>query len=199
MAKTVQPKTRRIFNLLKPYTPPPTGWDKIYDWLLGRARIIMVIAEIIVAITFMAKVVVDTQAKGFDDEIKFQDFELQRFAVSVEPVINKLQNKAQMYQQLWDGSSSYADVLAEIHSYIPNPGSELLITINREEVSIAGEESFDALAQIEEAMKQSDTFSEVSVSQLNTDTSGPSGISGDYLLTATIAKVKNRTKIIGMN
>lgn len=190
-------KKPKLFNLLKPYVPPLTGWDRIYDWLLGKARVIMVIAEIIVVFTFVTKVVVDTQAKGFEDDIKSKDFEMQRLAESVEPVLRKLQLKTQMYTQLWNGSNRYADIVKEIHGYIPNPGSELLININRDEVTISGEEDFATLARIEQAMKSSRTFSEVSVTQLNTDTSGAEGVGGDYVLTATIAKLKSRTPVSG--
>lgn len=195
MAKTKTTNRNKIFNLLKPYVPPASGWDRIYEWLLGKARIVMLIVELIVVATFVTKVVIDTQAKGLEDEIKVKDFELQRLAVSVEPAIRKLQNKTEMYKILWDKSSSYASVLSEVHSYIPNPGAELLVAINRDELTISGVDNFSSLAEIERAMKASTTFSLVSLTQLNTESSA-SGTTGDYILTAIIAKPADREKLI---
>lgn len=155
----------------------------------------MIVAEIIVAITFVGKVVIDTHAKNLEDQIKLRDFELQQFAVTVEPILRKLQNKGTMYTNLWNGATQYADIVAEIHSLLPNPGAEVLITLNGDEVSISGEESFSALASIESAMKASNKFVEVSVTQLNTDTASEQGISGNYLLSARIAVPNNRENI----
>lgn len=197
MAKKQLPPKRRVFNLLKPYIAPPSGWDRVYEWLVGRARLVMVVVEILVVITFVSKVVVDTQAKALEDSIKVQDFQLRRFATSAEPALKSLQQRASGYVELWNNSSSYSGVLREINTYIPNPGASLAISVFNQEISITGADSFETLAQIEAAMKKSATFSNVRVTQLTTDsTVNPAaGGGGSYVLIATVAKVNNRPLI----
>ncbi len=194
VAKNTDPK-KRIFNLLKPYKPPPTSWDRIYDWLLGKARLVMVIAEIAVALAFIGKVVVDVQAKALDDQIKTKDFELQQFASAIEPNIRTIQQKSQTYSKTWDSASAYSDVLKEIDSYIPNTGSDLNIHFSGSTVTIRGDDTLGTLSLIEKSMRASKTFSAVSVPSLSSDNSAVQKDSGVLVLNATIAKVANRTQI----
>jgi len=58
------------FNLLKPQKTPPTLWEKIYAWVLGTARIIVIIVEIIVVFSFGARIAVDTIASRLDKEVE---------------------------------------------------------------------------------------------------------------------------------
>lgn len=186
-------KIRKVFNLLKPSQPPPTGWDRIYDWLVGRARVVMIVAEIIVAVTFITKVVVDTQAKALEDEIARKDTELKQFEISTEPTLRSLQNRARSYKKLWNTATKYSDYLAEIDGYILNPGSDLLLTFNNSSILISGEESFQNLSQIEASMKGSTSFVNPTITSLDADTGGNG--SGEYQLNAEIIKLNNRNQL----
>jgi hypothetical protein len=192
---TLSKHTTRIFNLLKPYKAPPTSWDKIYDWLLGRARIVMIVAEIVVALSFAGKVIVDVQAKNLDDQIEVKDFELSQFANTIEPKLRTLQQKALTYTKVWEGSSRYAEILKEINGYIPNAGADLNIRINGNQVTIRGDDSLGTLSLIESAIRNSSTFSSVSVSSLSSDSGEVIQETGVLVLNATIADIDTRTKI----
>ena len=194
VASTPDRKTR-IFNLLKPYKPPLTSWDRIYEWLLGRARVVMVVAEIVVALAFFGKVIVDVQAKNLDDQIKTKDFELSQYAKAVEPQVRVLQQKASTYIKVWNNASSYSDVLKEIDSYIPNAGANLSINITEDQVTIRGDDTLGVLSTIESSMRASKTFSSVSVPSLSADSGEVRQQTGVLVLNATLAKVANRQKI----
>jgi hypothetical protein len=181
--KTPQPKTR-IFNLLKPTIEPPTAWDKIYMWIVGKARVVMVIAEVVVAITFVAKVVVDIQAKNLDEQINKREAELSLYAKQVEPEIRKLQQKAITYEKVWKRSSDYAPILEEIDSYISVTEKSIAVRFSGENVSVRGGGNLEVLKEIESNMRGSSTFSNV---QLSVDTESGAIQEGTYLITATIA------------
>ena len=154
----------------------------------------MVVAEIIVAISFAGKVVVDVQAKNLDDQIETKDFELSQFATSVEPELRTLQQKTLTYTKVWDGASQYAEILKEINGYIPNAGADLNIRINGDQVTIRGDDSLGTLSLIEAAIRNSATFTDVSVSSLVSDR-GDAQDTGVLVLSATVANVATRTKI----
>jgi hypothetical protein len=192
-AKT-PPKTKRNFNLLKPYKAPPTAWDKVYDWLINKARVVMLVSEVAVAISFVGKVVVDVQAKNLDDAIKGKVFELSQYAPVIEPNLRQIQQKANVFTNIWEASSGYSDVLKEIYSYVPNPAADLSIRIAESDVTITGGDSLEALSQIEAKMKASATFVS-SETKINLNSEGSAVQQGKYLLVTKIAKVNNRTKL----
>jgi len=190
--RNTQPKTR-IFNLLKPSPEPPTAWDKIYNWIIGKARVVMVIAEIVVALTFVIKVVVDIQAKNLDEQIEQREAELSLYAKQVEPEIRRLQQKAITYEKVWKRSSDYAPILAEINSYISVTEKNIAVRINTDSVSVRGGGNLEVLKKIESNMRNSETFQEV---QLSVDTESGAIQEGTYLITAKIATDYTRGDLI---
>lgn len=186
------PRPKRIFNLLKPYTAPPTVWDKAYDWLVTRARIILIVVEIIVAVSFVSKVVVDVQAKALDEKLVSSNFELGSYAATVEPHLRSVQQKVNSYTKIWQGSSSFAPILSEIDSYIPTNAADIQILINSKQVSVSGKEDLDTLSKIEQQMKISPTFTSTKIS-LDTTTDANTGEqNSQYVLTADLAEVSSR-------
>lgn len=193
MADHQKQTKRRGFNLLKPYLSPPTAWDKIYEWILGKARVIILLVEVVVVAAFIGKVVVDIQAKNLTELVTAKNGELSRFAVTVEPQIRKVQQKSESYLKLWNASSGYSAVLTEIHSYIPNTAAEIVIRITGDKVTIRGGDSLSSIAEIEGKMKNSNTFTDVSVPTLSSEESGVNIGEGTYVFDARI--VKNQFRI----
>lgn len=191
MANSV-PSPKRTFNLLKPYNAPPTVWDKAYEWLVTRARIILIVVEIVVAASFIGKVVVDVQAKSLDEKLVSSNFELGTYSTTVEPHLRSVQQKTTSYTKLWTQSSSYAEVLKEIDSYIPSDSADIQILISETQVSVSGKQNLTTLGQIEEKMKVSSTFVSTKIS-LDTTTDASTGDqSSQYVLTAVLAATNQR-------
>lgn len=184
----------KAFNLLKPEKAPPSAWDKVYHWLLTRARVVIVISEIIVAIAFVAKVGVDLQAKDLDEMLLKESASLSQLATSVEPALRKVQLASRTYEKVWEKSSKYSGILSEIHSYIVNPAANIVITVTNDRVSIRGDDSLQTLQYIESKMKSSSTFTQVSL-ELNTEGETSSGSQGEYLIKANIVEVEGRYKL----
>jgi len=181
---------QRTFNLLKPVEPPPTIWDKIYSWILVNARIVILITELLIAFTFMGKVIEDTAAKNKDKEIQNDKAELAFYSTDKEPIFRNIQTKNQKYNIIWSNSTSYTNVLKEIYSYITNPGSEITIRITKSKVSIFGYEDLGSLKDLEAAMKSSPTFNSVFVDNLSLQKKEIDTSQGLYVLEAIINTYK---------
>jgi hypothetical protein len=181
------------FNLLKPLLPPKTAWDKIYDWVLGRARIVILITIILIALAFIAKVVVDTDAKNKDKSIDTLTTRLQFYATSSEPVFRTFSAKTDNYVKVWNGSSGISSAVTEIYSYIPDQNADITIKVDGDRVSIFGTENLDLLRQLESDLRASETFSSVVFSNLTLDRPNIESEEGEYVVLATIKNAKRES------
>lgn len=184
----------KIFNLLKPELPPPTAWDKIYDYIATRARIIVLVGEILLVICFVGKVLVDIQAKDINEALDTKSRDLASFFGTIEPELRQLQQKSRSYKSIWEGSSKYNEVLNEILSYIPNPGVNIIISMSGQNVTIKGDNELAILQTIESKMKVSNIFTDVQL-ELNTEGTQPGSPVGSYIITALIIKLQDRDKL----
>jgi Tfp pilus assembly protein PilN len=162
-------KLKTVFNLLQPKADPPTAWDNIYTWIIDKARIVMIVAEFLIVLVFIAKVVVDTQAKGFDDTIAKLDQQV-RFAYSAsEPRIRTLQQKVKAYETLWQKSSTYSPLFSEILGYLKTQDTKLVISFDGKELSVSGFGDKAAVAAFENAMKSSSNFTNVELFEVKAE------------------------------
>lgn len=181
---------KRIFNLLKPAEPPSTAWDKVYEWLLGKARIVVLITELIIAVTFVFKVIEDTSAKNKEKEIEQLNGQLAIYAQELEPTFRLIQNKSSDYMSIWTNSSDYTPIINEVFSYITNPSSELSVRVGKNTVSVTGFEDLAALQQLEESMKGSETFTSVGIRDLTLEGDEVTANKGRYILEAVVEEFK---------
>jgi len=181
---------KRNFNLLKPLTPPATAWDRVYDWLIGKARVVVLITELIVASTFVLKVIVDTSAKNKDREIARLTQELNFYATELEPSFRKLQAKSDSYLLIWNDAKKYSSDIQEVFSYIQNESSEIVLTIKGNELSVLGYEDLADIKVLEAALKASKNFTQVTVGDLSLNEKEILQNKGSYILIAKIVDSK---------
>ncbi len=193
-ASTESKRRRHIFNLLKPQVSPPTAWDKIYEWLVKRARVVIVVCELMVALLFITKVIVDLEGQHLQESLAEQAVVLDQYFGTVEPKLRDIQQKSRTYTKLWEKSTSYAAVLAEVQSYIVNPAAKIDVLITGEKVTLRGSESLAILRGIEEQMKASTTFSNARL-ELDTESGVGEDVQGKYVIYADIATSANRGKL----
>lgn len=186
-------KKSTIFNLLKPIEPPATVWDKIYDWLVKQARVIVMIAEVFIAVAFFAKVIVDTQAKDKQEDVDALIAEANLYT-DENGVANarkfrylQIQNRDRDYISLWNNSSNVSNVLSEIYSYVPNQSNDITITVSSGNVTISGQLELSTLEQIEDQIDGSDTFASSEITLIIEQSDAQAGV-GTYILQATLAE-----------
>lgn len=188
MAKT----QKRIFNLLKPVEPPLTVWDKIYEWLVKRARVVVMLAEVFIAIAFFGKVIVDTEAKDKQENVNSLVAEAKLYTdengVSGARRLKytQLQSRDSDYQKLWNNSSNVGGILSEIYSYIPNESSDITINISANKVSIFGEVELSILQELEDQIDSSSNFLNSEITLTIEQDDAVAGI-GTYVLEGTLS------------
>ncbi len=176
---------KRPFNLLQPIKPALTLWDKIYDWVLWRARIVILVTIILITGIFVGKVVVDTDAKNKTKEIASVESRLKVLETAYESEFRNLFRREDDYEELWNVGSAYTAVIQEIGSYIGG-NVNLNVRVQDNKITIFGTEDLSVLNQVEVAMKSSTSFKNVFVNSLTVD-SGQEGLNqGDYILSAEI-------------
>lgn len=180
-------ESKRIFNLLKPVQPPATFWDKFYDWILNRARVVILITELLIVAAFVGKVIVDTQARNKDEQIENLRAEVGFYAANREPIFRDFQRRDVTYQQIWRNVSQYNQVLNEIYSYVRTPGVQLTVRIDKGRISVLGYDDLSAVQNIETQMKASSTFSSVFVDTLSLEQKEILQSTGQYVLIATLS------------
>lgn len=179
---------KRIFNLLKPVEPPTTAWDKVYEWLLGKARIVVLITELIIAVTFVFKVIEDTAAKNKEKQIEQLSGELNIYTENLEPKFKAIQGKTSDYMFVWEHSSNYTPIINEVFSYIENPSVDLSVSVVKNIVSVYGFDELAILQKLENSMKNSPTFATVGIRDLSLDGDEVTANKGRYILEATLDK-----------
>lgn len=148
---------KRIFNLLKPVSTPKTSWDKLYEWLITQARVIIMIALILIVVSFVVKIVVDTEQKNKLQELEEMQRELAFLEVSQEE-LERVAIKTDSYTELWNNSRQYSTVLAAVEELTRDFVDQIAIQINEDNVSITGQENTERLLEFEQAFKASNLF-----------------------------------------
>jgi len=179
------------FNLLRKQSSPPTAWEKIYGWVLGTARVIVIVVELIVVASFVTRVVVDTQAKQLDKKLETRELSMAAFA-DAEADYRLTQKKTGNYKMLWQNSSDYATVLKELENYLNANFTNMNISIIDQELTIRAEGDVDKISIFEAQMKNSESFVNVETFELDRDSSG--GRRASFGLRAVIID-KNRESI----
>lgn len=171
MATKAYKRIRTIFNLLQPKPAPPTAWDNIYFWLVDKARVVLIIAEILVAVVFVGKVAVDTQARSLDEQVRRLDEQYRVGYATSEARLRTLQQKSQTLVDVWKSSSAYAPLLAEINSYLGVSSLKISITFTDDRLTVNGFSDKTELAKFEAAIKSSPRFVEVELFEVKSDSS----------------------------
>ena len=141
------------FNMLRPQLTPPTAWDKLYKWMVGTARIIVIIVEFIVIIAFGTRVAVDTISKNLDKEIVKLNAELSAYSDS-EFIIRNVQDKTNAYQSLWENSSNLSIYIDFINDLIINYPGIISLQISKTEINISGELPLININELETKLKE---------------------------------------------
>lgn len=148
---------KKGFNLLRPQIEPEGKWDKIYAWVNGTARIVVIFVELIVIVCFGVRVVVDRQARDLEKVLDKNKAQLDKVK-DAEARIRQLQSDLQMYEGIWAQSSDYAPVVEEVYNYNPALFSAMSVSIDASEIKINGSASRDDIDSLEKVIKNSNMF-----------------------------------------
>lgn len=189
---------KRSINLLEEREVPLTFWERIYSWVTNTCRVIVIFVEAIVLVAFGIRFYFDRKLTDLKEEIKDEASILQNYKQQEEE-IRQLQNNITEYSSIWTNSSNYKLILNEINSLVPKEASDLSISLQNSKVSISGTTTRDLIEQLENNVKESSSFVNVTLTNISTgdnEGSDNSIVEYDFTLTAEIVNFKTRTPII---
>jgi Tfp pilus assembly protein PilN len=155
------------FNFLKPQVEPPSVWTKVYDWIVGTARVILILVEICVIVALGIRVVLDIQGKQLDSQINNLDG-LMLARQNEETKYRDLQDRIASYETIWQISRSATPILDEINKNLPPSARNITITLEGYDIRINGEALNDEIDIMEMILKESPLFSQTKLSRLST-------------------------------
>jgi hypothetical protein len=184
---------KKGLNILRDQLAPPTSWDKIYKWMLGSARVVIIVVEIVVMLAFAVRIVVDTEGGNLDKEITSKQAELSAYK-SQELNFREVQIKADKYRVLWESSSNLSVYMSYINDLLSDTSGEISVRIENDEITIRGLLPLNEINAIESALKgAADSSNETSIinlrsvelAEINTRGGGLEGL-GEFLIRANI-------------
>ncbi|MFC1780404.1 PilN domain-containing protein [Patescibacteria group bacterium] len=166
---------KKSINLLQERGAPPTFWEKLYEWVTNTCRIIVIITELLVLGAFGWRFWLDRTLNDLKEDIEVKG-EVLKSLSEEEDGIRILQSKMETFSSLWDQSSNLTPIVKEINDYITTDIEDLSVSISSSEggktFTISGEMERDEISQIENDLKDSSSFSDVALSNIERSDEG---------------------------
>jgi Tfp pilus assembly protein PilN len=154
------------FNFLKPQVEPPSVWSRVYEWVVGTARIILVVAEVGVILALFIRVVIDIQGKQLDDQIANLEAVMQVLQPD-EFKYRNLQQRIESYETVWTNGKYYTPVMTLINSSIPKTALDIEIKLTGNILQISGRATNPEIKQMENDLKTSPYFIKTKLTSLD--------------------------------
>jgi len=154
------------FNLLQNVDTPPDVWDKVYDWVTKVGRTLIMIVEVTVIIAFVSRIIIDTQTKNLTERVTADSQQLVSFKIK-EGEFRDDQSRFIAYKTIWNGNSTYSQVLQDVITVLPPNIPDLTMSIRDNIITIDGTGDINAIGTFETTLKNNTAeFDDVQVIQV---------------------------------
>jgi len=182
--------SKQGFNLLRPQIEPPSMWTKVYDYIIGSARLIIIIVELIVVGAFVVRIFTDIESNNLNEQIKTKEAILASFSEAEQRYVN-IQSKSSAYEKIWEESYKYSTLFSEVNSYLPVSAQEYGVRFNEKTVFLNGKAPLREVSEMESKFKQSNTFSRQELDQIQTEGSN-TNVLGTFSFRADIENMDKK-------
>lgn len=180
-------KKKKTFNLLYVRGRQLDGWEKIYVWLSGTCRIIIIVTLLIIIVSFGFRFVNERELNDLKESSESLSFRLKSYEKRQKD-ITALQTEMSAYNKAWKPLSNYSKILDDLIALNPQGITNFNIGLTLTGISISGSGSRDAVSNAEIAYKNSPLLINVTLNSLSSKSasSGSSGgiftfdITGDF-------------------
>ena len=148
------------------FAESPLG--RVLAWLLTTFRIMVIAVEMIVTLAFFSRFWLDARNGDLEDEIKQKRAQISAFA-PFEKQFRAVQERLKIFQALANEGKYFSGNLNLISSYLPPDVFVTSITVNANQVSIAGiSPSEQSIAQFIVNLEGSSNIENVYLTQVDT-------------------------------
>ncbi len=163
-------QTRNQINLLPEANFEDTTTGRILSWILSTFRIIVIVTELIVMVAFLSRFWLDAQNTDLNDEIE-RNVAVLNSSKNFEKEFENIQKRLRVFSELTENQGIYTDALHELVSYLPPDLYLTTVTFKGDSFFIEGSTSNEiSIQQLMVNLLSTEKFSEISLSELATDT-----------------------------
>lgn len=156
---------KQIFNLLRPAKPIIPTWDKIYYWLSGTARILILFVEIIIIAGFTYRVIIDRQSNDIKDQVS-QSESILKVYESRESIFRKYQQEVSQANSMISSSDSFVTIINQLLSQVPKMDKSNLVLNSDGTFNLNAISSKEIATQVEQLFKTSKYTKNVATTNL---------------------------------
>ncbi len=166
---------KKNVNLLQERGAPATFWERLYDWMTNTCRIIVIVTEVLVLGAFGWRFWLDRRLNDLKEDIETNG-EILKSLSSQEDEIYLLQRKINTYRGLWNTSSNFHPIVELLDNYMPSDVEELEVSVTNSRdgkgFTISGKVEREKISDLEDKLKDSDKFSDVTLSAIEKEHEG---------------------------
>lgn len=166
------------FNLLRPARPKLPIWDKIYLWLSGTCRVIIIFVEISVILSLGYRFFIDRNANDLKNQIT-NELNVLDYDYPLETKLRKYQSTISLFNSLGEIAPVSVKTMPEIYTLTKGLGKFDFI-LSEKDFRISGTASKEQIDLVEKSLKSSATFKSVVVSSLVSSSSNAGNTDFDF-------------------
>lgn len=161
-------KSQKDINLLPQDEFEATVFGRVLRWALSTFRIIVIATEMIVMLAFLSRFWLDARNSDLDDEIRVREAEIKAQS-EFETEFKKTQSKLKIFDALAKEENPVSATLEKITSLIPSDVKLVSYSLSSNSILVKGISGSErSIAQFVANLDSDDTFSEVSLSSVET-------------------------------
>lgn len=177
-------KYKRSFNLLFAQNRQLDGWDKLYVWLSGTCRIIIILTLLFILFSFGYRFFLERSLNDLKDNLDTVSFRLKSYETR-QTEIARVQSEIITYNESWKQFSNLSSNIDALLTIIPKDITDMNFSTSLVGITITGTGPRSKISQIENNFKNSSLFINVVLSSL-TQAKSTGTTSTDSILTFSL-------------
>ncbi|MEI6462930.1 MAG: hypothetical protein WCO33_04690 [bacterium] len=161
-----KPKYKRSFNLLFAQNRQLDSWDRLYVWLSGTCRIIIILALLIILLSFGYRFILERNLNDLKDSLDTVSFRLKSYEKR-QSEIAQVQAEIVSYNTVWKQFSNFATNIDDVIALVPKNISDMSFSTSLVGIQLSGTGARSIIAQIENSYKNSPLYINVVLSNLS--------------------------------
>lgn len=182
--KTKTKPYRHNFNLLRPARPKLAFVDKLYLWMSGTCRVIIIFIELSVIVSLGYRFYIDRNSNDLKSEVNSL-VELLDYRLPEEKEILRHTEVINIYDTLKKLKPTKVSVIPEVYPYTKSlVRFDLILT--ETDLNLSGQAKIEDISSLENFLKSSTSYKDVTITSLTSSSSAVGSNLKDFVIHAEI-------------